>query len=89
MTATARNINLQSDAQQFTLPFLSYQDMAKFAVSNEVKAFGRDIKTIRLSGGHFERIDEQASFHSDSFANDDKLDVRAKIQELKHKFDKK
>jgi len=47
---------IRDNEQEFTLPFLRYQDMAVFANQEQLKHYGGDIKIIRLINNHFERI---------------------------------
>lgn len=74
----------------FTLPFLNYQDLASFANrEDESKEYGIDIKTVRYFNSHFERKDEEESFHSEVYSDAEKVDIKARIAEMRQKSQKK
>lgn len=52
------------ESNTFTLPFLNYQDFTIFANKEEIKQYGTDIKIIRYVKNHFERREDDDSFHS-------------------------
>lgn len=86
-----KNLGLMPVKQNtdFTLPFLSYQDFASFAKREEVKQYGTDIKTIRYVKNHFERKEDEDTFHSEVYSEGGKTDVQAKIAEMRHRTQKK
>jgi hypothetical protein len=67
------------ESSKFTLPYLGYTDMIVLSDQPEKKHYGADIKTVRLSNNHYERVEDTESFHSEMDGSFKTVDVQAKI----------